>query len=262
MLNRSSSSLVTCRSISPFGPVVWFCVAAPDPGGTVGGNTCAARSDGDSPPMVDHAVEHPVPPIRGALGVNRRIQCRRPLDERRQQRALGDRQLLDGLVEVGLRRRRDAVGAAAEVDDVQVGLQHLVLGPLARHLRGDDEFLGFAHQAADAGSCVADERVLDVLLGDRRSTLQVTAEDVVLERAREPGEREAGVGVEVAVLGRHHRVAHMHRYLVDVDVDPITFRRNDLRQLRAVAGENRRHLVGADVAGLGHVDDEVGHART
>ena len=30
---------------------------------------------------------------------------------------------------------------------------------------------------------------------------------------------------------------------------------------RAVAGQNRRHLVGADVAGLGHVDDEVGHAE-
>ena len=28
---------------------------------------------------------------------------------------------------------------------------------------------------------------------------------------------------------------------------------------RAVAGQDRRHLVGADVAGLGHVDDEVGH---
>ena len=107
--------------------------------------------------------------------------------------------------------------------------------------------------------CVADQRVLDVLLGDRRAALQVAAEDVVLERAREAGEREAGVGVEVAVLGGDHRLAHVHRHLVDVDVDPVAFGRNDFRQLGAVAGQDRRHLVGADVAGLGDVDDEVGH---
>ena len=109
------------------------------------------------------------------------------------------------------------------------------------------------------GTRVADQRVLDVLLGDRRPALQVAAEDVVLEGAGEAGEREAGIGIEVTVLGGHHRVAHVHRNLVDVDVDAIAFRRNDFRQLTAVAGQDRRHLVGADVARLGHVDDEVGH---
>ena len=110
-----------------------------------------------------------------------------------------------------------------------------------------------------AGSLRTHQRVLDVLLGDRRSALGVAAEEVVLGRAGEAGEREAGVGVEVAVFCGHHRVAHMYRDLVDVDVDAVAFGRDDFRQFAAVAGQDRRHLIGADVAGLGHVDDQVGH---
>ena len=208
MLNSSSSSLVTCRWISPLGPVVWSLRA-----GLLRRHsrrellccTVCRRQRLD----VDHPVEHPVPPALGALEVQRGVQRRRALDQRGQQCAVGDGELLDGFVEVGPRRRRDPVGAPAEVDDVQIGLQHLVFGPLPRHLGGDDEFLGLADQAADAGALGSHQRVLDVLLGDRRTALRVTAEDVVLERAREPGEREARVGVEVAVLGRDHRLADM-----------------------------------------------------
>src|SRR2546425_356843 len=49
---------------------------------------------------VDHAVEHPVPPLRGTVRVDGGIQTRRPLDERGQQRTLCDIELLDRLVEV------------------------------------------------------------------------------------------------------------------------------------------------------------------
>ena len=207
-----------------------------------------------------HAVEHPVPARLGARGIDGRVQRGRPPDQRRQQRPFGDVELLDGLVEVGLGGRRDPVGAAAEVDDVQIGLQHFVFGPLPRHLGGDDQFLGLAHQAAEPVLCGTDQRVLHVLLGDRRAALQVAAaEEVVLHRPREAAEGEARVGVEVAVFGGDHRLAHVHRHLADVDVDPIAFGRNDFRDLRAVAGQDRRDLVGADVARLGNVDDEVGH---
>ena len=106
-----------------------------------------------------------------------------------------------------------------------------------------------------------DQRVLDVLLGDRRPALGVAAEDVVLGGTREAGEREPGIGVEVAVLCGHHRVAHVHGYLVDVDVDAIAFGWNDFGDLTAVAGQDRRHLVGSDVARFGHFDDHVGHAE-
>ena len=260
MSNRSSSSFCTCRSISPFGPVVWSWFLACS-GGTVGGKTCAARSVGDSAPIVDHAVEHPVPSFSRAVGVDGRVQCGGLLNERGQQRAVGDGELFDRLVEVRLGRGGDAVGAAAEVDDVQIGLQHLVFGPFAGHLRRDDQLLGLADHTAQPGPRRAHQSVLDVLLGDRRPALGVAAEDVVLRRPGEPGEREAGVGVEVAVFGRHHRVAHVHRYLVDVDVDAIALGRNDFGEFTAVAGQDRRDLVGADVARLGHVDDQVGHSE-
>ena len=46
------------------------------------------------------------------------------------------------------------------------------------------------------------------------------------------------------------------------DIDPVAFRRHDLGDLGAVVGQDCRHLIGADVAGLGHVDDEVGHSES
>ena len=208
-----------------------------------------------------HAVEHPVPPHSRTVRVDRRVQRGRPLDQRGQQRAVGDGELFDRLVEVRLGRRADAVRAAAEVDDVQIGLQHLVFGPFTGHLRRDDQLLGLADHTAHPGPRRAHQRVLDVLLGDRRPALGVAAEDVVLRRPGESGEREAGVGVEVAVFGRHHRVPHVHGYLVDVDIDAIAFWRNDFGEFTAVAGQDRRDLVGADVTRLGHVDDQVGHSE-
>ena len=142
-------------------------------------------------PDGDHPVEHPAPPFFGALRVDGRVEAGRPLDQRGQQRALGDGELLDGLVEVGLRRRADAVRAAAEVDDVQISLQHLIFRPFAGHLRRDDQLFGLADDAADAGALGTHQRVLDVLLRDRRTALCVAAEQVVLHRARETAEREA-----------------------------------------------------------------------
>ena len=209
-----------------------------------------------------HAVQNPVPASRRALEVDRRVQGRRPLDQRRKQRSLRDGQLVDGFIEVRRRRCRDAVGAATEVNNVQVCLQHLVFGPLLAHLGGDDQLLRLADQAADSGPLIADECVLDVLLGDRRPTLDVTAKYVVAHRASEAGYREARVGVEVAVLGGHYGVANVHRNLIDIDVDPVTFGRNDFRDLGTIAGEDRRHLVGADIAGLGDVDNQIRHTES
>ena len=94
---------------------------------------------------------------------------------------------------------------------------------------------------------ITDECVLDVLLGDGRAALDVTAEQVIAHCAGEAGDREPGVGVEVAILGGHHGVADVHRYLIDIDIDPVALGRNDLRELGSVAGQNRRHLIGANV---------------
>src|SRR3546814_18241691 len=72
-----------------------------------------------------------------------------------------------------------AVGATTEVDGVQVALEDLVLLELALELHRED---GLLHLAGDAplGGQV---RVLDVLLGDRRTALaDAAAPAVVVER--------------------------------------------------------------------------------
>ncbi|SKR11376.1 Uncharacterised protein [Mycobacteroides abscessus subsp. massiliense] len=210
------------------------------------------RTDGD------HAVEHPVPAIRGLGQIHRGIQTGRPLDQRSQQRTLGHRQLLDRLVEVGLRRRRDAVGTATEVDDVEVGLHHLVLGPRLRHLGGDHDLLGLTGQAAQAGALRTDHRVLHILLGDGRPALGIAAEHVVLDGAQQTRKREARVAVEVAILGGHHGRPHVLRHLVDLDIDPVPFRWHNFREFcGAVAGQDGGHLAGTDVPRLGDVHHRV-----
>ena len=209
-----------------------------------------------------HAVEHPIPARRGALGIDSRVQRGRPTNQRRQQRTFGDGELLDGLVEIGLGGGRNPVSAPAEIYDVQVCLQHIVFGPLTRHLGGDDQFLGLAHQTPEPVLCRTDQRVFNILLGDRRPTLQIAAEQVVLDRPREAAYREARVRIEVAVFGGDHRLTHVHRYLAEVDINPITFRWNDFADLRAVDGQDCRDLIGTDVARLGNVDDEVSHRES
>ncbi len=167
--------------------------------------------------------------------------------------------MLDGLAEIGFGRRRDPVGAPTEVDDVQIGLQHIVFGPLPRHLGRDHQFFGLAQQTAPPVLRGAHQRVLHVLLGDGGAALQITAQKVVLGRPGKSAERESRVGVEATVFGGDHRLTHVHRHLAEVDVDPIAFGRNDFSDFRAVAGQDCRDLVGTDVTRPGHVDDQVGH---
>ena len=208
-----------------------------------------------------HSVEDPVPPSQRTVGVNGRVERRRALDEGRQQRSLRDRQFFHRFVEVRPRRRGDAVGTTAEVDDVEISLQHFVFGPLLRHLGGDDQFLGLADQTAEAVPLITDESVLDVLLGDRRPALDIPAEQVVAHRPGETGDRETGIGVEVTILGGHHGVTHLHRHRRDIDVDPIALGWNDFRDLGTVAGQDRRNLTGSDVTGLGNINEQIGHSE-
>ena len=60
------------------------------------------------------------------------------LDDAREHRRLGERELRDRLAEVDLRRRLHAVRAVTEVDGVQVQLEDLVLGELLLEAVGED----------------------------------------------------------------------------------------------------------------------------
>ena len=96
----------------------------------------------------DHPVEHIVPARLQFGQMCLGIEPRRRANHRGQHRALRDRQLADRLTEVGVGGGGDAVGTAPEVDGVQVGGKDLVLGPLPRHLRRDDQLLELSFDGA------------------------------------------------------------------------------------------------------------------
>ena len=116
---------------------------------------------------------------------------------------LGQAELTHVLAEVGPRRRPDAVGAAAEVDRVEVPPEDLLLVELALELHGQHRLLHLPGDAALGGQV----DVLHVLLGDRGTALlHAAAADVVVERAGDAHRVHAAVLEEVAVLGGEHRV--------------------------------------------------------
>ena len=189
------------------------------------------------PSLLDHAVEHEVPPLLRALRVLRRVPPRRGLDDAGQHRALGHGHLRRRLVEVRLRGGLDAVGTTAEVDRVEVVLEDLVLRLLPGDLDREDDLLVLARQ----GEVVLAGGHLHVLLGDGGATAGAAGE-LVVHGAADADEVEAGVGVEGAVLGGEHRVANVLGHLVEGDRDPVAVLRAHGGDLPAVGEGERRDL--------------------
>ncbi len=142
----------------------------------------------------------------GAVG---RVEGGRRVQDRREHRALLDGEVLGVLVEVRLRRGLDAVGAAAEVDGVQVALEDLVLGLLALDLQRHERLLHLAGE----GALLGEVEDLDVLLGDRRGALRGAAARVAERRPQDALGVDALVGLEAAVLGGDDRVLHVLGYV-------------------------------------------------
>jgi len=65
---------------------------------------------------------------------------------RRQIRRLRDGQFIDALVEIGERGGRNAIGAKAEIDFVQVKLEDLVLGVSALDFKREQRLLDLARE--------------------------------------------------------------------------------------------------------------------
>ena len=157
--------------------------------GTVAGNTSAVALAAGEPALRDHAVEDEVPALHGLVRVDRGVPPRRRLDQPGEQRRprLAVRSVT-GLAEVGVRRGLDAVGAATEVDGVEVVAEDLVLAALLGDLDRDDHLPVLAPQRR----LVADEGVLDVLLGDRRAAADAAAQLVPRRAQRSRSGRSPG----------------------------------------------------------------------
>ena len=134
----------------------------------------------------------------GVLAVGR-VEVVRVVDDARQRRALLERELGGRLVEVGDGGGLDPVGAAPEVDGVEVALEDLLLAHLPTQLEGEDRLL----ELAGVGALLGEVEDLDVLLGDRRRTLSGVARRVVEHRADDALVVDPAVAPEGAVLGGH-----------------------------------------------------------
>ena len=163
---------------------------------------------------VDHALEGHIAPIGGGLGALQRVVAEGVADDAGQECRLLGLQLADRLVEIRLRRRLHAVDAVAEVDEVQVPLEDLVLAHFLLEAGGQDRFFDLSVD----GPFWPEEGVLDDLLGDGRPALaDGPGAGVGEERSGHGLQVYATVAVEAVVLDVENGVADQHRHLFQRD---------------------------------------------
>ena len=136
-----------------------------------GGVDAAAASSALMKPFL--TIVWSTTPERGARGLDvggRRIIGRR-LDQAGDDRRLAEAQMVGAMAEEAARRGVDAIGAAAEIDAVEIELEDLVLAELALQRERQDRLLDLAAEAAVVGQ----EDVARELLGDRRGRADAVA---------------------------------------------------------------------------------------
>ena len=153
-----------------------------------------------------HALEHVgvalARPLRIAVGA----EIGRPFGHRRQHGAFGRRQRRGRLLEVAVRRHVDAPAAAAQIDRVEIDLEHLVLAERLVDARGHDHLADLALVA----DVVADQQVLRHLLGDGGAALRpARLGDVGDEGADQAALVDAVMLVEPLVLGGDEGALHV-----------------------------------------------------
>jgi hypothetical protein len=192
--------------------------------------------------------------LLGLLAVGR-VVLRRVVEHGGEDGGLAEVQVLGRVVEVGLGGGLDAIGAAAEVDGVEVALEDLLLAELLLDLQRDDGLADLALVALLAGE-VED---LDVLLGDRRRALAGIAAGVGEERAQDALGVDALVGPEGLVLRGDHRVLHGLRHLRQRDRDAVLVLVVGAELLLAVAVVDEGGLRLERRVGRGDADRLVEH---
>ena len=136
-----------------------------------------------------------------------RIVVARRLGQRGEIRGLGQRELVQRLVPIGLGRGGNAVGPAAEIDLIQIELEDLLLGEGPLDADGEDRLLELALDVL----IPRQQEVLGHLLGDGRSADHVRSAGLQRAQIGDDGAEdalnvEAAVLIEVLVLGRDEGV--------------------------------------------------------
>ena len=170
------------------------------------------------PFLVEHHVEHGVPPLRGDFQAFVGVVAIGRADHTGDQRRLGRSELLWRLGEIhagGFAESADfAPVAVAEVDLVEVGLEDLVLGEVDL----DDDGVRHLGDLAREGTVVGEEGVARELLGDRASAFgDAAGADVGDEGASDADGVDADVAAEALVFGGEESVGDVARQLAEGD---------------------------------------------
>lgn len=195
------------------------------------------------------AGEHvgaPLPrPVRILVGA---VEIR-PLGHAGEERGLRQGELPHRLPEIALRRHLDAVGAAAEIDAVEIEPENLRLREDPLQPRRDDHLADLAL----VGDVVADREVLDHLLGDGRTTRRTSRRsEIGDEGADHAALVDAVMGLEALVLGGDEGLLHQRRNRRDRHDDAAPVRLGGLGEGLAGAVEDPGHAGQRLVAqGLG-----------
>ena len=161
--------------------------------------------------FVGHPIERVVAPAERCRRVDVGALPGVALQDAGDHRRLFDRQVLDRLAEVQLRRRLDAVGAVAEVHLVAVEREDLLLGVALLDLHRQQQLLDLALP----GLLVGEEQLAGELLGQRAGAAGLAHLDQVGDDgAGQPGEAQAEVLEEAGVLGGQDGLAHLQRDVV------------------------------------------------
>ena len=216
--------------------------------------------------LLVHLVQDPVHTVLRLIRVGDRIVRARCVGQARQERRLGDRQVLGGMREVVPRGGLDPVGRRAEGSDIEVPLEDLLLGvpllqgqcvldltDLAGGRAGGRGRLRRRVVLLDGG---LHQDVADVLLGQSRCSLG-PAVGVGDDGADDAGRIDALVLVEALVLHGDDGVLHDGRDLVQGHDDAVL--RVELGDLRAVGGLDGRDLARLEnVEVVGQLIEELG----
>jgi hypothetical protein len=188
---------------------------------------------------LDHAIEHVVAALARGFGIALWIVVVRRFRQTAEERGFLRRQLVQRFVEIIERRCRDTVRATAEVDLIEIKLEDAILAERLLHANRDQ---GFAHFALKR-DLVGQQEVLRHLLGDRRGADRPPAAAVMQRighcRAQHREGIDAGMGIEILVLGREKSVNHQRRHRFDRDEDALLGR--VFGHQAAIAGIDPRH---------------------
>ena len=184
-------------------------------------------------------AQHEVSPLERALRIAERVVECRALHHAHEERALGEREVLDRLAEVVERGEAHAVDRAvavlAKVDFVQIRLEDLVLVVVDFQQHRHEELGDLARER----TLGREEEVLHQLLRQRAAALESLQAEERDRRARDAAQVEAVVRVEIAVLVRDQRLhqvlwhlgePHQHAVLVVRGIDSADGQRLQARE--------------------------------